>query len=120
MRSDLPVRLNPYLYGLLAVVLFLGVIYGAKAAGVWHVSDRVTPSGETVTINITDVETVKGWMTFADVSRAFDIPVAEIYAGLGLPADTPPDKTLKDVMRAHKMEVDDLRDWLKRRTGGAR
>ncbi|MDR7542978.1 MAG: hypothetical protein QN120_01860 [Armatimonadota bacterium] len=113
-------RLNPYVYGLLAVVLFLGVIYGAKAAGLWHTSDRVTESGEAVTINVNDVDTVKGWMIFADVSKAFNIPVSEIYAGLNLPADTPPSKTLKEVMRAHKMEVDDLRDWLKRRTEGGK
>jgi hypothetical protein len=113
-------RLNPYVYGLAAVTLFLSALYGTKAAGVWHTSDRVTESGETVTINVNDVDTVKGWMTFADVSKAFNIPTSEIYAGLNLPADTPPEKTLKEVMRANKMEVDDLRDWLKRRREGVK
>lgn len=35
-------------------------------------------------------------------------------------ADTPPSKQLKDVMHANKMEVDDLRDWLKKRAAGAK
>ncbi|MDR7417922.1 MAG: hypothetical protein QN178_03320 [Armatimonadota bacterium] len=109
-------RVNPYAYGILALVIFLGVIYGARAAGLWHTSDRVTASGEAVTIDVNDVDTVKGWMTVNDVSRAFNIPPAEIYAGLKLPADTPPEKQLKEVMRANKMEVDDLREWLKKRT----
>jgi hypothetical protein len=109
-------RLNPYVYGVLALVLFLSVIYGAKAAEYWHTSDRVTESGETVTVDVNDVDTVKGWMTFADVSDAFKIPVTEIYAGLKLPADTPSGKQLKDVARANGMEVDDVRDWLKKHT----
>jgi hypothetical protein len=109
-------RLNPYVYGILALVIFLGVIYGAKAGGYWHTSDRVTESGEKVEIDVNDVDTVKGWMTVGDVSKAFSIPPAEIYAALKLPADTPSERQLKDVMRANKMEVDDLRDWLKKRT----
>jgi hypothetical protein len=113
-------RLNPYVYGVLALVLFLSVIYGAKAGGYWHTSDRVTESGEVVTIDVNDVDTVKGWMVVEDVAKAFGIPAAEIFAGLKLPADTPTDQQLKEIMRANDMEVDDLRDWLKKRTGGAR
>ena len=108
-------RLNPYAYGLLAVVIFLGVLYGSKATGVWHTSDRITEYGEQVTINVNDVDTIKGWMTFDDVSRAFKIPVAEIYAGLNIPADTQSSKPLKEGMRSIDKEVDDLRDWLKHR-----
>jgi hypothetical protein len=109
-------RLNPYVYGILAVVIFLATIYGARAGGYWHTSDRVTESGEKVEIDVNNVDTVKGWMTINDVSKAFNIPPAEIYAGLKLPADTPTDKQLKEIMRANKMEVDDLRLWLKKRT----
>lgn len=111
-------RLNPFAYGLLAVVLFLGVIYVSKAAGVWNTSHRVTASGEQITVDVSDVDTVKGWMTFEDVSKAFGIPPAEIFAAMKLPADTPPSKRLKDVMHANRMEVDDLRDWLKKRGAG--
>ncbi|MDI6771910.1 MAG: hypothetical protein QME77_04910 [bacterium] len=113
-------RLNPYVYGIMAVVLFLGVVYGAKAAGVWNTSHRVTESGELITIDVKDVDTVKGWMTFEDVSKAFGIPAGEIFAAMKLPPDTPPAKRLKDVMHANKMEVDDLRDWLKKRAAGAK
>jgi hypothetical protein len=55
---------------------------------------------------------------WAAVGYLNGIPPAEKLAGLNLPADTPPDKQLKEVMRANKMEVDDLRDWLKKRTKG--
>lgn len=114
------VRLNPYVYGITAVVLFLGVIYGSKALGLWNTSHRVTASGEQITIDVKDVDTVKGSMTFNDVSKAFGIPPGEIFAAMKLPADTPPSKRLKDVMHANKMEVDDLRDWLKKRAAGAK
>lgn len=113
-------RLNPYVYGLLAVGLFLGVIYGAKAGGLWNASHRITASGEQITIDVSDVDTIKGWMTFNDVSKAFGVPPGEIIAAMKLPPDTLPSKRLKDVMHANKMEVDDLRDWLKKRADGAK
>jgi hypothetical protein len=108
-------RINPYLYGALAVALFLGVIYGAQAAGLWHTSDRVTATGETVTVDPTDVTTVKGWMTLADVEKAFKIPLHEILDAFDLTADTPSTMTLKDAMKSRGYEVDDLRDWLAKR-----
>ncbi len=113
-------RLNSYLYGAMAVFLFLGVIYGGKALGKWNTSHRVTASGEQITIDVTDVDTIKGWMTFEDVSKAFGVAPGEIYAAMKLPPDTPPGKRLKDVMHANKMEVDDLRDWLKKRVSPGR
>ncbi|MDQ7841463.1 MAG: hypothetical protein RDU83_10610 [bacterium] len=115
-------RLNPYIYGILAVVLFLGVIYGAKAGGLWSTSRRAAgPSRQiAVEVNSMNADDVRGSMTFAEVSRAFRIPVADIYAAFNLPADTPPSKQLKDVLRANKIEVDELRDWLKKRGTGAK
>lgn len=109
-------RINPYVYGALAVVLFLAVVYGAKSAGLWQTNDRVTVTGETVTINPSDVTTVKGWMTLDDVSKAFKMPLHDILAAFKLPPDTPATMTLKDAMKSKGVEVDDLRDWLKKRT----
>ena len=56
-------RVNSYVYGLLAVGLFLGVIFGAEAMGMWSTSGKVTGSGEKVTATGANVEEIKGWMT---------------------------------------------------------
>jgi hypothetical protein len=61
-------RVNPFIYGLLVVVLFFGVIGGAKAAGIWSVSGKLTASGEKVAPTGANVDEIKGWMTLNDVS----------------------------------------------------
>ena len=82
-------KVNPFVYGLLVIVLFFGVIGGAKAAGVWSVSGKVTASGEKVAPTGANVDEIKGWMTLEAVSAAYNVPVAEILAAFNLPADTP-------------------------------
>ena len=82
-------KVNPFIYGVLVLVLFFGVIGGAKAAGIWSVSGKLTASGEKVPPTGTNVDEIKGWMTLDDVSTAYKVPVAEILAAFDLPADTP-------------------------------
>jgi hypothetical protein len=109
-------KVNPFIYGLLVVVLFFGVIGGAKVAGIWSVSGKLTASGEKVAPTGANVDEIKGWMTLNDVSTAYSVPVTEILAAFDLPADTPGSAQLK-TLESDAFSVTNLRDWLRMRQG---
>jgi hypothetical protein len=105
------VRINPVVYGLVVLVVFMGVILGFQRAGIWSVSGKVTATGERVQPSAADVNTIKGWMTLEQVSTAFGIPVIEILSAFDLPADTPPSAALKD-LESESFDITSLRTWL--------
>jgi hypothetical protein len=107
-------RVNSYVYGLLAVALFVGIIFGAKEMGVWSTSGKVTSTGEKVTATGANVEEIKGWMTLGDVAKAYNVPISEIATAFDLPGDVSPDKAIKDLESA-KFSVTNLRTWLSAR-----
>lgn len=107
-------KVNPFIYGLLVLVLFFGVIGGAKAAGIWSVSGKLNASGEKVAPTGTNVDEIKGWMTLDDISAAYSVPVAEILAAFDLPADTPGGAQIKTLESA-TFSPNNLRMWLKSR-----
>ena len=109
-------KVNPFIYGLLVVVLFFGVIGGAKAAGVWSVSGKLNASGEKVAPTGTNVDEIKGWMTLDAVSAAYNVPVAEILAAFNLPADTPGTAPI-NTLESDTFSPVNLRAWLKARLG---
>ena len=77
---------------LIAIVALLGSVPVAQAFGWWQTTGKslTTLAGATV-------DDIKGSSTLGDVATAFDIPQAELYALLGLPADVPLDSKLKDL-----------------------
>ena len=107
-------RLNPSIYGLLVLLFFLGTIGIAQSAGLWAVSGKVSVSGERVTATGANVDEIKGWMKLDDVANAYNVPVEDILAAFGLPADTPPTKQLKE-LESDKFSMTTLRTWLKTR-----
>jgi len=109
-------RVNPFIYGALIVALFFGVIGGAKAAGVWSISGRMTSAGEKVLPTGANVNEIKGWMTLDDVSAAYKVPIAEILAAFNLPADTPGTTQLKS-LESDAFSTANLRTWLAARLG---
>jgi hypothetical protein len=108
-------KVNPFVYGVLILMLFFGVIGGAKAVGVWSVSGKLTASGEKTLPTGSNVDEIKGWMTLNDVSTAHKVPLAEIVAAFGLPADTPGAAQLK-ALESDTFSVLNLRDWLRTRS----
>ncbi len=108
-------KVNPFIYGVLILILFFGVIGGAKAVGVWSVSGKLTASGEKALPTGTNVDEIKGWMTLDDVSTAYKVPLAEIVAAFDLPADTPGTAQLKS-LESDTFSVLNLRDWLRTRS----
>lgn len=109
-------KVNPVIYGIIVLVLFFGVIGGAKAAGVWSVSGKLTSSGEKVAPTGANADEIKGWMTLADVSAAYKVPAAEILAAFDLPADTPATTQIKS-LESDSFSTANLRTWLKARLG---
>lgn len=107
-------KINPFVYGVVVLGMFLGVIFGFQAAGVWSTSGKVDASGKGIMPSATDVNTIKGWMTLAQVSEAFNVPVAEILSAFNLPADTAPSTALKD-LESDSFDVTGLRTWLQNR-----
>ena len=109
-------RLNPYIFGVLALVIFLGTVAAAQIGGYWSVSGKVTGSGEKVAPTGANVDEIKGWMTIGDVATAYQVPLAELLTAFNLPPDTPPTKQLKE-LESGTFSVTALRAWLKQRLG---
>jgi hypothetical protein len=107
-------KINPLVYGVIVVVVFLGIILGFQQAGAWTTSGKITASGRSVEPSAGDVNTIKGWMTLEQVSEAFNIPTADILAAFNLPDDTPPGTALKD-LESDSFDIPSLRAWLQER-----
>jgi len=59
-NKEIKMRINPFVYGVIVVALFMGIIYGFQGAGVWSTSGKVTGSGERVAPSASDVNSIKG------------------------------------------------------------
>ena len=105
-------RINVYLYGILALILFLGTVQVAQAAGYYNTSGKVSVKGEAIVLTTSsDPSSIKGWMTIGDVSKAFNIPIEKIVAEFKLPATVTPETALKD-LESDTFNVTKLRDWV--------
>jgi len=107
-------RVNPYLFGIAVLVIFLGTVFSAQAAGVWSVSGKATASGEKIQATGANPDEIKGWMTIGEVATAYKVDIKVMAKEFGFPEDTAPSKQLKD-LESDKFSVTTLRDWLKNR-----
>jgi hypothetical protein len=107
-------RINPWIYGVVVLAVFLGVIFGFQGAGVWSTSGKINASGEAIRPSAMDMNTIKGWMTLEQVSKTFNVPVAEILSNFDMPADTPAATPLKD-LESETFDITSLRTWLEAR-----
>ena len=104
-------RINPFVYGIVVLAVFMGVILGFQSAGVWSVSGKVDSGGRSIEPSAADVGTIKGWMTLQQVSDAFNVPTAEILSAFDFPSDTSPSTALKD-LESENFDIPGLRTWL--------
>ena len=104
-------KVNPFVYGMIVLLVFFGIIIGFQQAGIWSTSGKVDSGGKQVQPSAGDVNSIKGWMTLEQVSTTFNIPVAEILSAFDLPADTPGSTALKD-LESDKFDIPSLRSWL--------
>jgi len=104
-------RIKPYLFGILVLVIFLGTILAFQTAGIWSISGKTTGSGDAVQPSAEDVNTIKGWMTLEQISTVYNVPLADLLSQFNLPADTPASTAIKD-LESDLFSVTNLRDWL--------
>ncbi len=114
-----------YLYPVLVLALFLGIIQASTLTPYWNTTTRsvgAAPVGETAPDGATaptlvDTADLKGMWTLADVEKTFQVPTAEIKAHFEIPADTPDSTAVKDLSKIKAgFETSLLRDWLKERS----
>ncbi len=104
-------KINPFLYGVLVLGVFMGLIMGAQQLGFWSTSGKVDTSGQTIQPSSADVNSVKGWMTLEQVSTTYNVPISEILSAFRIPADTPSSTALKD-LESEQFDIPSLRSWL--------
>lgn len=109
-------KVNPFVFGLIILVFFFGLIGGAKAVGIWSVSGKITSTGEKALPTGQSVDEIKGWMTLGDVATAYNVPLDEMLTAFDLPAATPATTQLKS-LETDTFSVTSLRDWLTTRLG---
>jgi hypothetical protein len=107
--------IKPFVFGILVLVIFEGLILGFQRAGYWSVSGKVASDGKAVQPSAGDVDSIKGWMTLEQVSTAFGVPLNELLAAFNLPADTPASTAVKD-LESDTFSVEGLREWLQSRS----
>ncbi|NTU76179.1 MAG: hypothetical protein HGA86_08675 [Anaerolineaceae bacterium] len=110
-------KIKPFVFGVVVLVVFLGIIAAFQAAGFWTTSGKTTAGGQKVAPVAGDVNTIKGWMTLKDISTTFNVPVEEILAQFQLPADTPATTAVKE-LETDLFSVTNLRAWLQARMDG--
>ena len=88
-------RVHRYMLPAIVLVALLGSVIIGQMTGDWATTGKgdipVTASGAP------DPEGIKGWMTLQNVSDTYGVPLAELYTGLGVPADLPPTTAMKDL-----------------------
>jgi hypothetical protein len=98
-------------YALLIVGVFVGTIGIAAAGGHWQTTGRTTGSGQEVELDGSSPAAIKGWMAIGDVADAWNVPLAELLAGVGLPDDTDAGTPLKE-LESETFSVNTVREWL--------
>jgi hypothetical protein len=90
-----PIRVNRYLVPVFVVVALLGSVWVAKAAGLWQTSGRgqilLDADGHP------DPAGIKGWMTLADLSETYGVPLDALYVMLGAESSVPPEAAMKEL-----------------------
>ncbi|MHB8995521.1 MAG: 4Fe-4S binding protein [Armatimonadota bacterium] len=95
--------------GLLAVGIFFGTVAGAKVLGQWESMPRsiaqITGQGVAA-----DPDNIRGFMTLNQLAEVFEIPAQDIITAATLPAETPLDRPIKDIVKPLGRETDEIRD----------
>jgi len=88
-------RVHRYVLPAIVVVALFGSVLVGQLTGDWATTGKgdipLTASG------VPDPEGIKGWMTLQDVSATYGVPLADLYAGLNVPADVPDTTAMKDL-----------------------
>jgi hypothetical protein len=108
-------RIHPLVYGFLVLAVFLGVVYGFQAIGIWSVTGGGESRGRDIQPMGSDTSSIKGWMTLGQITTTYHVTLEEIIQTFNLPADTSLDAELRS-LESETFSVSDLRLWLQNRT----
>jgi hypothetical protein len=118
VKRQLPPKVNHYVFGILAIALFMGIILGSQVVGVWGTSSKMDNTGQPVPVTGKDPAEIKGWMILQDVSTGYNIPLEEIYAAFKLPTDTPATAQIKDLEgKGENFSTTALKTWMAQKIG---
>ena len=109
-----------YLYPVLLLGVFLGIIQLSTLTPYWNTSARGASgaaaektTSDRATVVLVDTADIRGTWTIADTASTFQVPAAEIKAHFGVPADVPDSTAVNALGRwSAGYEVTALRDWL--------
>ncbi|MBI9106362.1 MAG: 4Fe-4S binding protein [Spirochaetales bacterium] len=87
--------IKPMVVGISILVVYFGGIAIAKAAGLYP----LLPEAITEETVITDVDTLKGYMSLSDISTVMNIPLEEVYSRMQIPAEVPGDIPVKEISK---------------------
>jgi hypothetical protein len=86
-------KLNRFLLPAVMLVALFGSYMIGKATGLWQVSGRAMVESDGMNTG----DDIRGWMTLAQISEGYGIPLPELYNLLGIPAHIPAATALKDM-----------------------
>jgi polyferredoxin len=91
-------------YAALLVIGLFSMVGVSKTAGYWATKpERVSFKNSKGQL---DVGQIRGWMTLGDISKGYNVPLAELYQGAQLPARVAPETRLNQVARHYKIEFE--------------
>ncbi|MBL0158152.1 MAG: 4Fe-4S binding protein [Bryobacterales bacterium] len=110
-------------HGAYAALLVAGLVTTVGLSQMWG-KWRTQPVmvGYTNAAGKLDAGQIRGWMTVADISDGYRIPMPALYAGAKLPAAVDPATRLNQVAKKYKLdfEPDSMRDVVARYLGSSR
>jgi hypothetical protein len=103
-------RFSHPVYAALMVGAFFTMIGFSKATNAWRTSPEKISVRDSA--GELDPETIRGWMTRADISREFEIPIERLYTDSGLPKEVADTVMIKEIHNEYEIEFepDILRD----------
>lgn len=109
-------RVNIFVYMLIGLILFFGSCQGARMAGWWSTTGRVSLNQESVPATGIDTSAIKGSTTIQQVLTTYQISWEEFSQQFNLPADTKLDSQLKTFESVSPdFSVSKLRTWISER-----
>jgi NAD-dependent dihydropyrimidine dehydrogenase PreA subunit len=86
-------KLTPVLVGVSVLIIYFGGIGIAKMVDLY----TLLPGPITEETIVTDVDTLKGYMTLSEISTLMHLPLEEVYSRMSIPAEVPAETEAKQL-----------------------
>lgn len=113
-------RINRYFMPVTVISTLVLSVAIASVAGLWKTAAREDIM-EKIERGMAKAEDIKGWMTLEEVSKWFDVPLAELYAGLNLDKKFKPSTEVKELEKEiPDFETDVVREFVEKYHAGGK